>query len=103
MTIHLSACRMTAYRSNSGCRTILPFRSPRVPSTMRTRFDPSGVSISTRAGRQLWPVVRYPFSIHHASMPPFLPADRALALACSIRTLRHQWLDRASDLYGVLS
>jgi len=28
----------------------------------------------------LWPV------------PPSLPADRALALACSIRTLRHLWL-----------
>jgi len=25
-------------------------------------------------------------------MPPSLPADRALALACSIRTLRHLWL-----------
>ena len=34
--------------------------------------------------------IRSPSTI--AAMPPSLPADRALALACSIRTLRHLWL-----------
>jgi len=34
--------------------------------------------------------IRSPLII--AVMPPALPADRALALACSIYTLRHLWL-----------
>jgi len=31
-------------------------------------------------------------SVTIPAMPPSLPPDRALALACSIRTLRHLWL-----------